>query len=257
MILNSFIIFFVYILFLCWGSFLNVLAYRIIFKEKLNLFKRSSCPSCNSNLSAFDLVPVVSYIFLKGKCRYCAKKISSFYPFIEIFTATVLTIIFIKFFNSPNLFFFYFLFVSAMIVNIRTDLESMLLSRYFTLFLAPLGFLFAFLKISTISIQNSIIGFLIGFLILFLFKKIYFLITKKEGLGDGDIDLVACIGAFLGPMGVWASLFWGSLIGSLISIFLILTKKITPKSKVPFGPLLALGSILWILFQKNMLKMFF
>lgn len=217
-----------------------MLGYRVINEKSLKK-QRSFCPNCKHTLSPLDLVPVFSWLNLKGKCRYCKKQISSLYPIIEIFTATLLTILFLV----SKYKFGYFIYFSALILTIRTDLETMLISRLFTLYLAPVGILLSLLNLLPINFYQSVFGALIGFFSLFIVNKIFYIFTKKQGIGEGDFDLLALVGAFTGPLGVLYSIFYGSILGSIIGISLILINKKDMQSKLPFGPFLAIGSIIY------------
>jgi prepilin signal peptidase PulO-like enzyme (type II secretory pathway) len=110
---------------LCWGSFLNVVAYRILHKKSI-VKPRSQCPHCNHSLAWLDLIPVLSWVYLKGRCRYCGQPISTLYPFIEILTTLVMTLLVIM---APTRYVpAYFILFSALIVTIRSDIETMLIS---------------------------------------------------------------------------------------------------------------------------------
>lgn len=238
------------ILFLIWGSFLNVIAYRLVndvsFKKH-----RSFCTKCNKILQWYDLIPVVSWLFLKGHCRYCHKKISFLYPAIEILSAIIFYLLFL---NIPTSYFIsYFIFFSALIVTIRTDVETMLISRYVTLFLIPFAFIFCIFNLLPISIIQIILGTLFGYFLLFSISKVFFILTKKDGIGEGDFELLATIGAFSGAPGVWISLLLGSILGSLFGLFLMSIKRIEFSNRIPFGPFLAIGSIIYILYQNQIL----
>lgn len=217
-----------------------MLGYRIINEESLKK-QRSFCPHCKYNLSPIDLVPIFSWLTLKGKCRYCRKPISILYPIIELLTATLFTILFLV----SKYKFGYFIYFSALILTIRTDLEKMLISRIFTLYLAPIGILLSLFRLVPINFYQSVFGALIGFFSLLIVNKIFYALTKKQGIGEGDFDLLALIGAFTGPLGVLYSIFYGSILGSIIGISLILLNKKDMQSKLPFGPFLAIGSIIY------------
>ena len=146
----------------------------------------------------------------------------------------------------------YFIFFSALIVTIRTDLEFMLISRFVSLYLVPLGWLLSYFNLLPISPYESIVGSISGYLCLGIFGLIFYLVTKKQGLGQGDVELLAFIGSFIGIIGWWSSLMIGSLLGSILGIiYLLLTKK-GFGLKIPFGPFLALGAILYTLFQSQL-----
>ena len=229
--------------FLCWGSFLNVVAYRLLINESF-VCKRSYCPHCKHKIAWYDLIPLISFFLLKGKCRYCHKKITWLYPFIEIATALIFTLMII--FIEPSYWLGYGIFFSALIVNIRTDLQKMVIPRITSLYLAPIGCICAFLKLLPISFYQSLMGSIFGYFTLFIIAKTFYYTTKKQGLGEGDFDLLALIGAFTGIQGAWMSLFIGSVAGSIIGIFLILVEKYSRNTKIPFGPFLAFGALFYL-----------
>ena len=235
------------ILFLCWGSFLNVVAYRLIREESI-IFPRSACPHCNHIIAWYDNIPVLSWILLARKCRHCRQPISALYPFIELFTAIALTALW---FMVPLHYFpLYFVFFSALIVTIRSDIENMLISRFVTIYLIPLGIAGSFFGLLPITMRESMVGCMLGYLILYFTALIFQRYSGKEGLGQGDLDLLAFIGSFVGPFGCWITLLAGSLLGSCMGIVYLLIKRPHDK-KIPFGPFLALGAIGYVLFAQR------
>lgn len=235
------------LIFFCWGSFLNAFAYRLMINKSI-ITKRSACPHCNQPLLWYDLIPVLSFIILKGKCRFCKKSISWLYPFIEVITALSFYLIIIC---TPSTYWLaYMIFCSALIVNTRTDLQMMVIPRCTSLYLAPIGPLLACLKLLPITLLQSILGGVCGYFILWTIAKIFFYIKKEQGMGEGDFELMALIGSFTGIIGTLASLFWSSIIGSIIGISLIITGKGTRLTKLPFGPLLAFGALMYILWPQ-------
>lgn len=233
-----------FLLFLCWGSFLNVLGFRLIQHE--SLFGRSRCPSCSQVLAWYDLIPVISWIILQGRCRSCHEKISVLYPFIELLTALV-GIMLIQYIN-PYYWLGYFLFFSALIVTIRTDFESMLISRYMTWAMIPIANLLSIFQGLPIPLTTSILGAFFGYAILWCTSKAFKSIRKIEGLGQGDVDLLAMIGAFAGVLGAWIALLIGSLLGTAMALRLI-HKERKRDIYVPFGPWLAAGAIIYVFTQ--------
>lgn len=155
----------------------------------------------------------------------------------------------------PHQFFVaYFFFFSALIIDTRTDLETMLISRFTSIFIVPVGFLCAWMQWLPISLGQSIMGAFFGYLILSAIALAFYAFTKKEGIGQGDSELLALIGAFTGMPGAWIALFLGSMAGSIAgSIHLLATKS----RKIPFGPFLALGAITYVLLQKQLIGLFF
>lgn len=231
-----------------------MLAYRLISQDSL-LRSRSFCPSCKKNILWYDLIPLFSWLFLKGKCRSCSAQISWLYFFIEALTALSLYAVSVQ--VQPVYALAYFMFFSALIITIRTDLEHMLISRFVTLFLVPFGFLFSYLNLLPITLQGSIIGALSAYFSLYIINKIYYACTKKNGLGEGDFELLFFIGSFLGVLGWWIALILGSLGGSIIGITALLLYKKSSSTKIPFGPFLALGAMAYVLFKGSLTMMLF
>lgn len=231
------------IIFLCWGSFLNVVGHRLI-KNLSIVFPRSHCPHCQKFITWYDLLPVISYCLLRGRCRSCSHRISYLYPFIELLSMVSLVSLAL---HIPSHYFVgYFLFFSALIVSVRSDLETMLLSRYVTLYFAPVGWVCAYFDLIPLSVSESIIASIVGFGALWAVARMFTYFTGKDGLGQGDIDLIACIGAFTGLMGVWSSLMIGSTVGALCSIVYCALTKQHYNTPLPFGPFLALGAIVHV-----------
>jgi leader peptidase (prepilin peptidase) / N-methyltransferase len=217
-----------------------VVGYRLI--RKKNLAGRSACPRCKTTLAWYDLVPVLSWIVLRGQCRTCKKPISLLYPFIELLTATLTVLIATRINTEYQL--GYFIFFSALIVTIRTDFERMLISRYMTWCMIPVAFALCLTGHLPLTLQASILGAAGGYAILWLIAYLFYRFRKIQGLGAGDLDLLGMIGAFIGLKGAWMSLFLGAFLGTLAGIFIILKTK---KQKFPFGPWLAAGAIIYVL----------
>ena len=238
--------------FLCWGSFLNVLAYRLI-RGKSIVTPRSACPHCHNLIVWYDNIPVLSWLFLKGKCRNCDQPISWLYPFIEILTTIVLSLLYL--YIPTHYFFAYFIFFSALIVTIRSDIETMLISRYVTIFLIPIGLIMSSCNLLPILVGESICGAIFGYFFLFIINSIFKYLRNIDGIGQGDYDLLALIGSFTGIMGCWISITIGSMLGSLWGIIMIVlsprtnTTQYLRNTKIPFGPFLALGAIFFTFMQ--------
>lgn len=176
----------------------------------------------------------------------CHGKISLVYPLIELSTA--LSLLALVYTTPIDYWFAYFMLFSALIVSIRTDMETMLLSRFVTLGLIPFGFLFSYLGLLPLSLGQSALGCFSGFLFLFTIERIYFLIHKRIGLGQGDVELLAGIGSFLGLLGWWITLLIASCLGTIIGLSMIaIYQKPMKHLKIPFGPFLAIGAMSYVL----------
>ena len=244
---------FAFLIFLAWGSYLNSLGYRLLNLE--HFFKaRSFCPSCKNMIAWYDNIPVFSWLWLKAQCRACKQQISWLYPFVEIVTSSLL---FFLWRTIPAQYFpAYFIFFSALIVTIRTDFDEMLISRFVTIYLIPFGFLATMIHRLPLTPALSVVGMLFGYFILWCAKKISYHINKQEGLGQGDLELLAFIGAFTGPFGCWITLLIGSVVGSLISlVYMAITRQRI--AIIPFGPFLSIGAMIFVLFQEFFIQYFF
>lgn len=241
-------------LFLCWGSFLNVVAYRLVHDESF-IAPRSRCPDCKHQLAWYDLIPILSWLMLRGSCRYCKQPISRLYPFIECATTLALVLLYIQ--TPQHYFLAYALFFSALIINIRTDLETMLISRFVSLFLIPLGFILSAYNLLPITLTQSVLGAALGYGVFYITSRLFHLITGKEGMGQGDVELLAFIGSFTGTIGCWITILVGSISGSIIGISIILLLKKDKNTRIPFGPFLAFGAIAYVLYSRQLTALLF
>lgn len=216
---------------------------------------RSLCPHCKNMIAWYDNIPLISWLLLKGKCRSCQKIISWLYPFIETLTAISFWLLIERI--PSNFWFSYLLFFSALIVSIRTDLETLLISRFVTLWLIPAGLLLSYFGFLPISLTQSLIGTISGYLCLFSIAQIYYLITKRIGMGQGDVELLSFIGAFTGFIGWWLTLLIASCLGTIVGLFITFFKRTSLVGiKIPFGPFLAFGTMIYVLFQTQLTKIF-
>lgn len=223
----------------CWGSFLNVIAVRGL--ADASLFDRSRCPSCSRVLRWWELIPVISWIMLRGRCATCHQRISPWYPTIECSSALWMWSLVYAF----PLHFFPALFVlsSALIVTMRTDGEHFLILRWCTIGIIPCGMLAAYCGLLPITCAESILGCVLGASYLALVRVLFLWWKQYEGLGEGDIELIAAIGSFLGPMGMITTLVIGSCLATAYGLLrLLLSSHVHLQTPIPFGLFLALGS---------------
>ena len=240
------------LIFLAFGSYLNSLAYRLLNLEQLHK-ARSFCPSCKQIIAWYDNIPVLSWIYLQAQCRSCKQTISWLYPFIEILTTLALFLLWQK---TPTHYFpAYFLFFTALIITIRTDFDAMLISRFATLYLIPLGLLAAAVHRLPITPIASMAGAIFGYGLLWVTKKISFCMTEQESLGQGDLELLAFIGTFTGPFGCWISLLVGSVLGTIFSlIYMAITQQ---KIRfIPFGAYLSFGAMTFVLWHNFFIQLY-
>ena len=238
----------------CIGSFLNVCICRIPESQSI-VTPPSACPKCNTPIKFYDNIPIISYLFLRGKCRSCAEPISARYPFIEFLTGMLAIAAVIRFGISID-FLVYFVFICALVVITFIDLDHQIIPDVISLPGIPIGLVAAFF-LTSVSLTDTLIGVLIGGGSLFLVAWGYYFITGKEGMGGGDIKLLAMIGAFTGWQGVLFTIFIASATGSLIGGALMLFAQKNLKFAVPFGPFLSLGAITYIFFGPELIYWYY
>ena len=233
------------------GSFLNVCIYRLP-KEESIIWPRSHCPTCKKIIRFYDNIPLISYLLLRGRCRYCKGPISLQYPLVEGITALSSLFLIIKF--GPSLsYLFYFAFVAALIAITVIDLYHQIIPDGISLPGIGVGLL-ASLVIPQITFFNSLMGILLGGGSLFLVATLYEWIFKREGMGGGDVKLLAMIGAFLGWKAVILTILLSSLIGSITGILIMILKGKDFKYAIPFGPFLSMGAVIALFYGENLIR---
>jgi len=235
---------FIFIFGLLWGSFANVVIYRYP-KGQNVAFPRSRCPKCQNPISWYDNIPVLSWLLLRGRCRQCKAGISWRYPAVELLTGICFAAVFYRYEISWSTL-EYLVFVWGLIVVSFIDLELMILPDIFTLSGIVLGLVGAALNPQR-DFVSSVAGVLLGGGFLWLVAYLYLVVRKEEGMGGGDIKLLAWIGAVLGWTSVPFVVLVSSLLGSIIGIGLALRRQAGLKSVIPFGPYLALAAIIFLL----------
>ena len=236
------------------GSFLNVCIYRIPRSESI-VFPSSHCPECNNKIRAFDNIPVVSYLLLRGSCRACGTRISWQYPVVELLSALLTLFLFLRFYFSPT-FFVLFVFCMALVVITFIDLEHQIIPDSISLPGIIIGFATSFI-LPWLSWKSSLIGIVAGGGSLLLVATGYQLLTKKEGMGGGDIKLLAMMGAFLGWRSIPFIIFTSSLFGSVVGLTLMAIRKKDSQLPIPFGPFLAFGAVLFIFYGRQLIQWYF
>jgi len=247
-------LFFVIVLSLLSGSFLNVCIYRIPRKKSIVL-PRSHCTQCQKTLGVFDLIPIVSYLFLKGKCRFCKHSISFVYPLVEALTSLGSVLLFLKFSLSPLFFFYTFIFYILITITF-IDLKHFIIPDAITLPSLFLGFLLSFFGFS-ITWGDSLLGIFLGGGILYGMGTLYYIFTQKEGMGGGDIKLMAMLGAFLGSKAVFFIILASSILGSVGGLVMLLMTRQSKDTPIPFGPYIALSSLIYIFYGDALLTWYF
>ncbi|MEW6584228.1 MAG: prepilin peptidase [Nitrospirota bacterium] len=236
------------------GSFLNVCIYRL--PRNLSIvFPASRCPSCNTPIRPLDNIPILSYFLLGGKCRVCRAKIAFRYPLVEFLNAALYVLVVLRYGTGWDTL-IYCIFSSTLVVITFIDLDFQIIPDRITLPGIPIGLVAGafflpdpFMRYSDLGLKASVIGFIAGGGLFYLVATV-----SRGGMGGGDIKMMAMVGALTGWKSVLLTTFLGSLSGSLVGIFLMIFKGKGRKTKIPFGPFLALGALLTLFFGQEILS---
>lgn len=232
------------------GSFLNVCIYRLPRQESI-AWPGSHCPTCSHPIGWYDNLPLVSYLILLGRCRHCAMRIPLRYPVVE--ALNVLGYVGLLWFFGPSWpAVAYGLLYSALLVVAGTDLSHKIIPNVITFPGIAVGLISA-ATILPLGLVNGLIGLLVGGGILWLLAWASPYLFGKEGMGGGDIKLLAMIGAFLGWKPALMTIMVGSLLGSLVGITLIAARVIKREDYIPFGPFLVCGALVALFFGQSIL----
>jgi len=243
------------------GSFLNVCIYRLP-RHASVAFPPSHCPTCDYRIRWYDNIPIASYAALRGRCRSCGTHISFQYPVVELINAVLTLLLFLRFgqaifyargfvelLQAGFPFLVLFVFCSALVTITFIDLEHQIIPDVISLPGIVIGFVVSLL-IPQLGWLNSLIGIIVGGGSLWLVAYGYELIAKKEGMGGGDIKLLAMMGAFLGWKAIPFIIFAASLIGSIVGVTVMVVRKKDSQYPIPFGPFLAGAAIVYIFFGR-------
>lgn len=226
------------------GSFLNVCIYRLPREESL-VYPGSHCPGCGAPIKPYDNIPILSYLLLKGRCRICQKRISVRYPLVEALTGGVALALALRYGWSHETLIFFLLTCSLIVVSF-IDLDYQIIPNSITYPGIPMGVAASFL-LPQVSLQDSLIGLAAGAGILWLVAVLFQWLRKKEGMGFGDVKLLAMIGAFLGWKAVILTLVLSSFVGAIVGYAALRLSGKDVKEPIPFGPFLALGALMYML----------
>jgi leader peptidase (prepilin peptidase)/N-methyltransferase len=245
------------------GSFLNVCIARIPDGESV-VHPPSHCPNCKASIAFYDNIPLLSYLILRGRCRSCGDRISVRYFIVELLMASLAAALYARF-GLGLAFLVGFVLVAALIVISFIDLAVMIVPDVISLPGIVLGLIFSLAGRYVIddpydfipSPLSSLIGLLIGGGFLWAVGWVYEAFTKVEGMGGGDVKLLAMIGAFLGWQSIPATLFLASVSGSVIGLTVMLVKRVGRRYPIPFAPFLCLGSLMYIFFGKELIALYY
>ncbi len=253
--LSSVIVVIIFIFGLCVGSFMNVCIYRLPTSTSIADPPRSMCPSCSSLIKFYDNIPVFSYLWLKGRCRYCNAPISFRYLVVEVLSGiAALSVLFRFGLTLEGL--VYFIFIASLLVITFIDIDHRIIPDIITLPGIPIGLVASF-ALPKVTLLSSVLGLLAGGGSLWGVAWAYHRITGKDGMGGGDIKLLAMIGTIVGWQGVIFTIFVSSAVGTIIGMTVMLVKGKNMKFAVPFGPFLAIGAMAYIFFGERIIFWYF
>jgi leader peptidase (prepilin peptidase) / N-methyltransferase len=244
-----------------FGSFLNVCILRIP-EDRSVVWPGSACPKCGTDIKPYDNVPILAWFWLRGRCRACGTPISPLYPTIEALFAVLIVLLFRRVipdlyaFDLPHLaalaWYGWLLFSLAALTFI--DLKHAIIPDQFSIYSVPVGVGGAWLLgwlgyTEAVSWQQSVVGAAAGGLSLLAITRLYQVIRKEEGMGMGDVKLMALFGSYFGAYpALFAILMIASLLGSIVGASLALIRRKGLRMGVPFGPFLAFGALMWLFF---------
>lgn len=229
------------------GSFLNVCIYRIPLNQEI-VYTPSHCMNCGVGIKWYELIPVISWLALKGQCRYCKTKLSPQYPIIELINGLAYTFMVYSFGLTTTTVVFAILFSSLLVISM-IDVKYMIIPNGIVIFLFVMGI------INTVFFTHSYIDSLIGFFAVSTILLIINIVTGGQ-MGMGDVKLMAVCGIIIGWKGILLSLFIGSIFGSIIGLILIAIKVNGKKQEIPFGPYLSLGIMIAALYGNELIEMY-
>lgn len=233
------------------GSFLNVVILRLPEPGESIVSPASRCPRCLALIHWYDNIPVLSFLFLRGRCRNCRAAISWRYPVVELCMGLLSLALWQRF--GPSLAFgYYFVFAAALLAVVFIDIDHQIIPDSISL---P-GIMFGFagsVYSPLVDLQNSGLGIICGGCALYLVAWLYYQVTGREGMGGGDVKLLAMIGAFLGWRSLLFVVFAASLVGSVLGIAEMIRQGRGGQTRIPFGPFLSLGAFLYLFLHQRIL----
>ena len=234
------------------GSFLNVVIYRIPREENI-AWPGSHCPGCGHGLKWYDNIPLLSYLLLKGRCRYCKEEISLQYPLVEALNGIIYVLLYIFFYQVKLDFVFLALISSTLLAILVIDLKEQLIPDVLVVIVLISSIihraLLHFLEGIPFPLTDSLLGLIIagGLFLLIVF-------VSRGGMGGGDVTLIGALGFVLGLKGILTVIFLSFVLGSVISIFLLAARIKSRKDPIPFGPFIVISFYITLFFGDNILN---
>ncbi len=241
-----------------WGSFANVCIYRLP-QDKGVVAGRSYCPKCKKKISWYDNIPILSYLFIQGKCRKCKKQISIQYPLVELLSVGSFVTAYL-FYGITVTTLLFIILALAFIIIFFIDLKHYIIPNILTFPLMLLGFIKSFdpnLNELFPNYINSLIGGVLGYVIIWVIIFLYKILRNKEGMGLGDAKLLSAIGFWFGWISIPFIIFLSSVIALLSVIPSLLKKTKTMSSQIPFGPFIILGTLFYLFFENSFKSLLF
>ncbi len=236
------------------GSFLNVCIHRIPLKKSI-IYPSSSCPECGEKIRFFDNIPLISYIVLRGRCRYCSKPIPIRYPLVELMMGLLSVALFLRY-GVGHQYFLFLIFSASLLVISFIDLQHRIIPDVISIPGVLLGLAISFIP-GDITWYDSLIGIVGGGGILYLVAVVFERLTGKEGMGGGDIKLLAMIGAWMGWRPLPFIILISSLTGAIVGGGSLLISRQGIRTKIPYGPFLSLGALFYLFFGREFISWYF
>lgn len=237
------------------GSFLNVCIYRIPTNESI-VYPASHCTSCKKSLKFYDLIPMVSYVFLRGRCSYCKEKISLIYPFTEVVTAVIFVVLY-KCYGFTYMFLKSAILVSFLIVIGMIDYNTTdIYNEISRIGMATGVFWIIFSYFQGEDILNYILGGLLGWSVIAIFIIVPKMIIKKDGMGWGDADICLMCGLYLGCQQIIRVITIAAVLGAIVSIILIYIRRKDKEDYIAFGPYIAIGTFIVTVVGENIIRFY-
>lgn len=251
---------FSFLLGLCFGSFANVVIYRL--PKGLSIVKPpSACPFCNHRLAPFELIPVISWLFLRGKCRKCKKRISFRYPLVELICGGLFAAMVCYSATLSAVPLMVLAFVLLVISFIDFDIQEIpdglvIIGAISGVFLVGGGHFFANNFYGARAWHDALLGVIAGAVPLLIIDRITLVLLKKDGFGYGDVKLMAMVGLFLGWRLMFVAFFLAFISGGAFAVYLIAAGKAKRGAYMPFGPFLCVGALLAFWFGESLLELY-
>ncbi len=253
---SQYIILFSFLVGICFGSFLNVLVYRLPAGNSI-VFPPSSCPSCETRLGLLELIPLVGFLILRGRCRHCKNEISLRYPLVELAVGTIFAFSFYHFGFIIDAF-FYLVLIYLLLAIALIDLKHRIVPNKLVATGLIAGFIFYLpvagalvLKLPPwLIIERSLLDALGGFLVGGAIMLIIILVSRG-GMGAGDMKLMAMIGLFVGLRGTAVVMLLGFFLGAIVGVTFMALGKLTRKDALPFAPYLSMAAVIQVLWGES------